>query len=58
VESVGVSSVPESDRPDLRTETVDADVVSASLIENWIDETERRVSFLNETTREHREKRL
>ena len=28
------------------------DVATASLIENWIDETERRVWFLTETTRE------
>jgi len=29
------------------------DVASASLIENWIDETERRVWFLFEAAREH-----
>jgi starvation-inducible DNA-binding protein len=28
------------------------DVATASLIENWIDESERRVWFLNETTRD------
>ncbi len=28
------------------------DVATASLIENWIDETERRVWFLFEATRE------
>jgi starvation-inducible DNA-binding protein len=27
------------------------DVASASLLENWIDETERRTWFLYETTR-------
>ena len=26
------------------------DVATASLIENWIDESERRIWFLNETT--------
>ena len=29
------------------------DVATASLIENWIDETERRVWFLSEITRSH-----
>jgi starvation-inducible DNA-binding protein len=32
-----------------------SDVASASLIENWIDETERRVWFLYEATRGHSE---
>jgi starvation-inducible DNA-binding protein len=32
------------------------DVASASLIENWIDETERRVWFLYEATRPDPEK--
>jgi starvation-inducible DNA-binding protein len=27
------------------------DIATASLIENWVDETERRVWFLFETTR-------
>src|SRR5262245_41926106 len=31
------------------------DVASASLLENWIDETERRTWFLYETTRQHGE---
>jgi starvation-inducible DNA-binding protein len=31
------------------------DVATASLLENWIDETERRVWFLFETTRQARE---
>src|SRR5260370_28054364 len=30
-----------------------ADVATASLIENWIDETERRTWFLSETIRDH-----
>src|SRR5450755_4545749 len=33
-----------------------ADVASASLIENWIDEAEHRTWFLNETTRSDRER--
>jgi starvation-inducible DNA-binding protein len=30
------------------------DVATSSLIENWIDQSERRVWFLNETTRDPR----
>jgi starvation-inducible DNA-binding protein len=30
------------------------DVATSSLIENWIDQSERRVWFLNETTRDRR----
>jgi starvation-inducible DNA-binding protein len=29
------------------------DVATASMIENWIDETERRTWFLSEIAREH-----
>jgi starvation-inducible DNA-binding protein len=29
------------------------DVATASLIENWIDESERRAWFLNETVNDH-----
>jgi len=31
----------------------EGDVATASLLENWIDETQRRAWFLFETTRSH-----